>query len=91
MLKKKVNPLDQLDARRLETAASHLSYIYYPHHSWISLTRYEQWIIDNLRGRYFRGNISSLDENNKIVIRSCIGFENPSDKTLFMIGCPEAV
>jgi hypothetical protein len=90
MLKKKVNPLDQLNARRLEVAGSHLSYLYYEQ-SWMSLGAKETWIVNNIKGRYFKGVKPIINDDGSVVVRSCIGFENPSDKTLFMIGCPDAV
>lgn len=47
-----------------------------------------KWITDNLKGRFFVGNTTILDENNQYqkVIR--VGFEDPKELSFFTLACP---
>jgi hypothetical protein len=45
----------------------------------------DHWILTNLRGRYFRGKTTKL-ENNKITECYVIAFEDPKEATFFILG-----
>lgn len=88
MIKDKINPLNVLEARRVSFCPPYFN-------SATFLTRYNlekainEWIYDNLTGRYFIGKTITLDpkvNNQKLSIK--VAFENPSEMSYFMLACP---
>ena len=81
---KKPNPLNYFGVRRLRKAPPHFEYATVPilrifNHSTIA------WIEENLRGRYFLGDRTVLEDDGSVKTVTQIGFEKPSELSFFMI------
>ena len=79
----KINPLEVFNARKMWTQSPHLHYAdifgkAYNHDP----VKLENWIIENLKGRYYIGYRVELIDN---ILKSGIdvGFENPKELTMF--------
>jgi len=78
----KVNALNLLGGRRLDFLP--------PHFKSIEISNFvtpevDNWIMTNLRGRYFRGKTTKLDNNNQIIECYVIAFEDPKEATFFIL------
>ena len=82
----KINPLNVIGGRRLECLLPHMDPI--PTNS-TSLYRHDviTWIESNLKGRYWIGTLTKLDDN-RISSYDAIAFEDPYESTLFLLSCP---
>ena len=45
------------------------------------------WIEENLKGRYWMGSLTKLDDN-RIAAYDAIAFEDPHESTIFLLSCP---
>jgi hypothetical protein len=45
------------------------------------------WIEENLKGRYWIGSLTKLDDN-RIAAYDAIAFEDPHESTIFLLSCP---
>lgn len=79
----KINPLEVFNARKLVVQSPHLHYanIFEKKHMY-DLQRLENWVIDNLKGRFYIGHRIELVENT-LRTGIDIGFENPKELTMF--------
>jgi hypothetical protein len=80
-----VNALNVLGFRKLSFIPEHFSRISIDHKFDTKLI--EQWIEYNLNSRYAVQVIYKLDNNRKIVSVTEIGIEDPSELTMFSLGC----
>lgn len=81
-----INPLDVLEARRFDYLPPHLT----PYKLGASIynkQNIDQWIQENLNGRYYLGTITIL-ENNSISIQDVVSFEDNRESTIFFLSCP---
>jgi hypothetical protein len=46
------------------------------------------WIYQNLDQRYCLRKTTGIDDQNKMVTRYEVGFEEPKELTMFSLGCP---
>lgn len=84
----KPNPLNFFNIRRVNFLS--------PHFKQMSIERYtpnfvkslDQWIKQNLNGRYYIGQGLALDSSNSIVYITQIGFETEKELSFFTIACP---
>lgn len=83
----KVNPLNVIGGRHMECLLPHMSPI--ASSSIAGLYRHEivSWIEDNLKGRYWLGSLTKL-EDNRIAAYDAIAFEDPYESTIFLLSCP---
>jgi len=83
----KVNPLNVIGGRRLECLLPHMTPM--PARGTSGLYRHDiiLWIEDNLKGRYWIGSLTKLDDN-RIAAYDAIAFEDPHESTLFLLSCP---
>lgn len=81
----KINPLNVIGGRRLECLLPHMSPIHAPG----GLYRHDiiSWVEDNLKGRYWIGSLTKLDDN-RIFAYDAISFEDPYESTIFLLSCP---
>lgn len=88
MKKDKINPLNVLEARRVNFCPPYFN-------SATFATGYNlekalnDWIYENLTGRYYIGKSVTLDSkvnSQKLSIK--IAFENSSEMSYFMLACP---
>jgi hypothetical protein len=45
------------------------------------------WIEENLKGRYWIGSLTKLNDN-RIISYDSIAFEDANESTLFLLSCP---
>jgi hypothetical protein len=82
-----LNPLSIAGVRKFTFLPPHLV------STEIAITRFktlydvEKWIEENLVGRYWTGTISKL-QDNKRVLSMGVAFEEQTELTLFLLGCP---
>ena len=82
-----VNPLNVIGGRRLECLLPHMLPI--ASSGTTGLYRHEviSWVEDNLKGRYWMGSLTKLDDN-RIAAYDAIAFEDPYESTIFLLSCP---
>lgn len=81
----KPNPLNLLDLRRVQFPARHFHYLQLPRYSPNLIKNADEWIYNNLNGRYYIGQGLSLDDSNSIVFVTKIGFEQEKEKSFFLL------
>jgi hypothetical protein len=83
----KVNPLNVYEIRRVEFCPPYFE-------TAILTQRYQlrqsidEWIYNNLAGRFYVGQEVIAEEGTSLQHTTVVGFETPSELTLFMLGCP---
>lgn len=89
MLKKnKVNPLNLFEKRRVEFCPPYFESITI-NPSYNLLKAIDDWIYDNLSGRYYLGKTIDLEEiSSSIKSKYKIAFEDPKEMSYFMLACP---
>jgi len=82
----KPNPLNLMDMRRVRFPARHFHYTtlnkFNPNRS----MHIENWIQQNLNGRFYIGQTLSLDDNNSYIYETKIGFEEEKELSFFLLG-----
>jgi hypothetical protein len=81
----KINPLNVLGERRLEILPSHFTVVEVKNR--IYHRDIVGWIMSNLHGRFFYGQLTKL-VNDRIQQYDAIGFEDPRETTMFLLGYP---
>lgn len=85
--KNKLNVLNALNARRIEFPALHFTFIKLKKYNGPYLLQLDNWIYENLNGRYYIGSCIDLVDNS-LVYSTRIGFENEKEVSFFKIACP---
>jgi len=80
----KVNPLNVLGLRRVQFPAHHFHYTNHYKYSPFIVKTVNQWIYNNMNGRYFIGQGIELAENQFIYITK-IGFEQEKELSYFRL------
>lgn len=83
-----INPLDVLGERRFDFLPPHLEALTVSqqnHYHYNELIR--EWIIENLKGRYYLGSAVKLDDN-RLMTHQIVAFEDPRESTIFFLACP---
>lgn len=85
----KIKPLNVLGGRKLNFLPIHVNPIALKtgYSSVYQKSMIISWVESNLKGRYFIGTLTKL-ENDRIVQYEAIGFEEPHESTLFLLGYP---
>lgn len=83
----KINPLNVIGGRRLECLLPHMSPIAARNTGGLYRHDIISWIEDNLKGRYWMGSLTKL-EDNRIAAYDSIAFEDPHESTIFLLKCP---
>ena len=84
----KVNPLNVLGIRKVEFPAHHFVYTELPKYSPQFLNKIDNWINQNLNGRYYIGQYIGLIDNT-IVFTTRVGFEQEKELSFFKLACPD--
>ena len=87
MKHKKPNPLDFFEIRKTSIPCGHFTFINIPLKYNLEQS-VANWIKDNLKGRFYVGNATKLDQNNQYQKVIEIGFENPKELSFFTLACP---
>jgi hypothetical protein len=83
----KVNPLNVHQVRRASFCPPYFETAELSKRS--NLSRLiDEWIYSNLAGRYYIGETVISEEGSSLRHTTVIGFETPSELSLFMLGCP---
>jgi hypothetical protein len=82
-----INPLNVLDARRITFLAPHLEPIAITDYGWSHSNEIPRWIEKNLKGRYFYGTLTKL-EDNRIMSYKAVAFEDQYESSMFLLKCP---
>lgn len=84
----KINPLKVLGGRRTEVLLPHMSLISLGNDIYTKIDILA-WIETNLKGRFWIGTYVKLIDNRTVIFNG-VGFEDPFESTLFLLGCPDA-
>lgn len=87
--KGEINPLSVLGLRKLSFIPNHFNKILLTHK--VDIKAVESWIEFNLNSRYCLKTSLTLDENNKIIYGTEIGFEDHKELTLLTLGCSQLI
>jgi len=79
-----IKPQDWYGTRELKWIPKHFTLISYPVKR---TTNSLSWIVENTSGRYAFGT-KLFKENNKVVSREILAFEDPAEATLFALSNP---
>jgi hypothetical protein len=82
----KINPLNVFKCREVTTPPPHFHYIYIDV-KYNILQSTKDWIYENLKHRFYFGETLVL-ENNQLVTKIKIGFEDSKETSFFLIACP---
>lgn len=83
----KINILNALNLRKTEFPAAHFKYIKIDKLTPTLVKNLDNWIYNNLNGRYYIGPCILLQENS-IIYGIQIGFEIEKEISFFKIACP---
>ena len=83
----KINPVNIFGTRRRDFPPVHFDYVNIDI-SYNLREAIERWIDHNCKSKYYIGKELELDNENKIITRYRIGFENPKELSYFMLACP---
>lgn len=83
----KINILNVKNIRKTNFPAKHFTYVHIKKFQPSIVSSIDEWIYENLNGRYYIGNSLQL-LNNTIVYTTVVGFENPKEISFFKIACP---
>ena len=82
-----LNALDILNCRKMATEVSHFSKINIGKPDWGG-GQIENWIIGNLKGRYYLLDQPYVSEDGKLKTSRFAGFEDQKEITYFILACP---
>jgi len=85
---KEPNPLNFFGIRKLPVPPPHFECITISFNAYNLERSISKWIKDNLKGRFYVGNATKLDQNNQYQKVIEIGFENPKELSFFTLACP---
>lgn len=83
----KINVLNALNVRKSTFPAYHFTYTFIPKVTANLVQKLDDWIYENLNGRYYIGTCIELVDNN-IVYCIRLGFEHEKEISFFKIACP---
>lgn len=83
----KVNPLNVLDIRKVPFPAHHFQYTLIHKYSPTTVRHLDEWIFQNLNGRYYIGQAIDLVDNSIIFVTK-IGFEQEKELSYFKLAGP---
>ena len=82
----KPNPLNLLGIRRVHFPARHFHYTILTRFNPNRTMSIEDWILQNLNGRFYIGQTLSLDSNKTYTYETKIGFEEEKELSFFLLG-----
>ncbi len=82
-----LNALDILNCRKVSVEAPHFSKISVSGKEWMD-DKIEEWIIANLKGRYYLIDQPYITDEGKLKTAKFAGFEDHKEITYFILACP---
>ena len=83
----KVNLLNALGVRKCSFPVHHFTYTNLPKYNPVYVNGIDQWIYNNLNGRYYIGQYLSLVDNSLVFVTR-VGFEQEKELSFFKLACP---
>ncbi len=83
----KINIFNALNIRKTEFPAAHFHYVKINKNNPSLIIQLDNWIFENLNGRYYIGSTLDLIDNS-IAYCTKIGFETEKEVSFFKIACP---
>jgi hypothetical protein len=83
----KINILNALDLRKVDFPAVHFHYVSLSKFNPNVVKAVDEWIYENMNGRYYIGSSLELIHNS-IIYTTQIGFEIEKEVSFFKIACP---
>lgn len=83
----KVNPLNVLELRKVTFPAHHFHYTNLNRYSPSYHKLLDEWVYNNLNGRYYIGQGVDLIDNTVVYVTK-IGFEQEKEVSYFKLACP---
>jgi hypothetical protein len=84
----KPNPLDFFGVREVNVLPPHFETINFVGTIYNLEQTFSKWITENLKGRYYIGQTTILDDTNQYKKVIQIGFEEPKELSYFSLACP---
>ena len=84
----KPNPLNYFSLRKVDFPAFHFHYTLLSKSNFGYMKNIDQWIYNNLNGRYYIGQALDLADTNSIIYVTKVGFEQEKELSFFRIACP---
>lgn len=88
LVKNEVNPLSILRQRKLKVIPEHFVKMTIISEPYVNILKIHHWINFNLNSRYAIIKSVAISKENKLTEAWEIGFESPSELSLFAMACP---
>jgi hypothetical protein len=88
LARNKVNALNVLGLRKLKHLPPNFVKVTIPMEYIHKIRDIDRWIYNHLDSRYCIRNVQAVDENNKLVMMTEIGIEDPKELTYMSLSCP---
>jgi hypothetical protein len=85
--KERINPLNVFGARRVDFCPPYFQSITVEL-TYNLLKALDDWIYENLSGRYYIGKSVELENDGPVKQKIKISFENPTEVSYFVLACP---
>jgi hypothetical protein len=82
------NPLNFLDARKFSKKPKGMVFQELKDQSHEYQKIVENWIVDNLKSRYYIGKHIKIDKKDQITNSILVGFEDQKEMSIFNLSCP---
>lgn len=87
MAKVKINPLNVFESRRVEFCPFYWESMVIPQ-KYNLHKALEEWVENNLKGRYYINKTVVCENNQPIVTKIKVAFEEPKELSFFALACP---
>lgn len=84
LAKNTISKFNIFGLRKVKSCPPHFKTVCIPY-KWDTVTSVEDWIYENLSGRYYIGKNISLDNNSTLQTSVLIGFENHKEASFFLL------
>jgi hypothetical protein len=88
LVRNKVNPLNVLGVRKLKHLPPNFAKITLSFEYIHKIKDIDRWIYANLDSRYCIRNIQTVGNDNKLVMVTEVGMEDPKELTFLSLSCP---
>ena len=88
LTRNKVNALNVLGLRKLKHLPPNFARMTIPLEYIHKMRDIDKWMYNNLDSRYCIRTVQGVDDNNKLVMMTEIGIEDPKELTYFSLSCP---
>lgn len=86
--KNTISPFNVFGLRKTKTCPPHFKTLTIPY-KWNTVTDLEEWIYENLSGRFYIGKTVSLNPSSGTATTVLLGFENHKEASFFLLSYGE--